>query len=175
VSNYVGRGELVWGTPGASCKHFEFKRLGWGWSSWKMHLRFTLRVLWFRGRWSKVRNVNGREDRSLESIDERQEPRSFYVRANSSAVQNTAANSEKRGTGKDRFPQGQHGGTSSVPERTEDASPESPPVALQIVETGRSAGPRKGLRSTPRRYPPQNEALTHHRSWREVVAPASEP
>jgi hypothetical protein len=36
-----------------------------------MHLLFIPKVLFFHGRWSKVRNVNGREDRSLESIDER--------------------------------------------------------------------------------------------------------
>ena len=80
-----------------------------------MHPRFTLRVLFFPERWSKVRNVNGHEDRSLGSIDERQEPRSFYARADSSAVQNTAVDSEKWGTGKDEFPPGQHGGCSSVP------------------------------------------------------------
>jgi len=38
-----------------------------------MHLLFTLRVLFFRGERSKVRNVNGRGDRSLTSIDERDE------------------------------------------------------------------------------------------------------
>jgi len=36
-----------------------------------MHLLFTSRVLFFPEQWSKVRNVNGRGDRSLTSIDER--------------------------------------------------------------------------------------------------------
>ena len=53
-----------------------------------MHLLFTLRVLFFRRLWRKVRNVNGREDRSLESKDESELARSFYVRARASAVQN---------------------------------------------------------------------------------------
>jgi hypothetical protein len=35
-----------------------------------MHLLFTPRVLFFRDGWSKVRNVNGRDDRSIESGDE---------------------------------------------------------------------------------------------------------
>jgi hypothetical protein len=61
-----------------------------------MHLLFTPRVLSSREFCSKVRNVNGREDRSLESIDERETPRSFHVRAQCSAVQNPAGDSENR-------------------------------------------------------------------------------
>ena len=68
-----------------------------------MHLLFTPRVLFFRELGSKVRNVNGREDRSLASIDEGLDSRSFYARAHASAIQKTAAKPEKRGTGKNSF------------------------------------------------------------------------
>ena len=61
-----------------------------------MHLLFTLRVLFRREFWRKVRNVNGREDRSLSSKDESEIPRSFHVRAQCSAIQNPAGDSENR-------------------------------------------------------------------------------
>jgi hypothetical protein len=95
-----------------------------------MHLLFTLRVLFFHGRWSKVRNVDGLEDRSLEPRDESQIPRSIHVRAHSGAVQNSAVHPKNRGTGTDKFSQGQHGGYSRVAERSENASPGPPQAAL---------------------------------------------
>jgi len=159
----------------ASRKYFTFSRLERGWSSWKMHQLFTRRVLFFRGRRSKVRNVNGREDRSLESKDESELPRRFHVRAHPSAVQNPDVNAKNRGNAKEKFEQSQHGGHSGVPERIEDASPQPAQAALQIIEAGRSDGSTKGLRSTPRSFPPNKEALTHPRGWRAVAAPASGP
>jgi len=102
-----------------------------------------------------VRNVNGREDRLLASIDEGRDSRSFYVRANASAIQRSAAKSEKRDTGKDSFSQCQHGERSRVPERVEDAPAQPPQVALQIIEKGGSKRAGKGLRSTPRSSPPK--------------------
>jgi len=72
--------ELTTEGAGASCKYLELKRLERRWSSWKMHLLFTPRVLFFGGLWRKVRNVDGREYRSLSSRDERTDPRNFmYV------------------------------------------------------------------------------------------------
>ncbi len=67
-----------------------------------MHLLFTPRVLFFRGRWSKVRNVDGREDRSLESKDEREHPRSYHVPAQPSAAHNQAGGSKSRWSGKEK-------------------------------------------------------------------------
>lgn len=54
----------------ASGKYCRVRWLEWFGSSWKMHLLFTRRVLPARGFWGKVRNVNGREYRSLSSKDE---------------------------------------------------------------------------------------------------------
>jgi hypothetical protein len=68
-----------------------------------MHLLFTVRVLFFRRRWRKVRNVNGREDRSLESGDERQYPRNSHVRAQPRAVQNQAGVSKSLWSNKQNF------------------------------------------------------------------------
>lgn len=95
-----------------------------------MHLRFTLRVLFFHGSWSKVRNVDGREDRSLESGDERQIPRSIHVRAHPSAVRNPEVNSKNRKNAKETFAQRQHGGNSRVLERIEDPTPQPSPASL---------------------------------------------
>ncbi len=145
------------------------------WSSWKMHLLFTPRVLFFGGLWRKVRNVSGREYRSLSSRDEREHQRSFHVRAHRSAVQESAVSSKNRENAKERFAQSEHGRHTSFFERTEDASAQSSQAALQNAEACRCARPTKGLRSTPRGSPPNNEALTHHRGWRAVPALASGP
>jgi hypothetical protein len=160
---------------GQVSKWFENQRLAALPSSWKMHLLFTPRVLSFYGAWRKVRNVAGREDRSLASGDEQNDPRSFYVRAQSNAVENPAGVSTSRWNSKENFAECEDIGYSRVSERTEDASLQSSQAALQIAETGRGACATKGLRCTPRRTPPKNAALTHHRSRREVAAPASGP
>jgi hypothetical protein len=68
-----------------------------------MHLRFTSRVLSFPRFWRKVRNVNGREDRSLESKDDRGYPESVHVPAQPSPIQNPAGVSKNRGSGKEKF------------------------------------------------------------------------
>ena len=161
--------------PRAFRKYFEVKRLERCRSSWKMHLLFTPRVLSSSEFWSKVRNVNGREDRSLESKDDRGYPRSFHVPAQPSPIQNPAGSSKNRGSGKEKFAECEDVRHTRIPHRTQDASPQPPQTTLQIAEAGRSDGPTKGLRSTPRRTPPKNEALTHHRGWRAIPAPASGP
>ncbi len=95
---------------GRFCKYLELKRLELRWSSWKMHLLFTPRVLFFGGLWRKVRNVNGREYRSLSSGDEREHQRSFHVRAHPSAVQKPGVRSKNRENTKEGFAQSEHGG-----------------------------------------------------------------
>ena len=156
-------------------KYFEGKRLEPPASSWRMHLLFTLRVLLFCWQWRRVRNVAGREDRSLASGGERRDSRSFHVRAQPSAVQNTAGVSSKHRHGKEKFAKYNDVGYSRVPKRIEDASAQPSQAALQIAQAGSGTCSKKGLRSTPRRSPPKNAVLTHHRSRREVAAPSSGP
>ena len=140
-----------------------------------MHLLFTPRVLFFRGHWSKVRNVNGREDRSLESRDEREYPRNFHVPAQPNPIQSQAGGSKNRGSGEEKSAKCEDVRHTRFFERAEDAAAQPAQTALQIIEAGRGEGSTKGLRSTPRSSPPNREALTHHRSWRAVAAPASGP
>ena len=175
VSNSASSRERPRNEPNVFCKHFWLKRLDRFCSSWKMHLLFTPRVLYFRGLWRKVRTVNGRGDRSLESKDDRGYPRRFHVPAQSIPVQNQAGGSESRGSGEAEFAECENARHTRIPERTENASAQPAQIALQITEEGRGDGSTKGLRSNPRRSPPNNEALTHHRSWRAVAAPASGP
>ena len=154
MSKVSGSSQRAGRDCGAFSRSFYRKQLAARGSSWKMHLLFTLRVLFFRTGWSKVRSVNRREDRSLKCIDERKKPRRVYVRANASAVQSRSANAEKRRAGKDRFSQCQHSRSPRVPERIEDAPAQPPQAALPIVAKGGGKRARKGLRSTPRRSHP---------------------
>jgi hypothetical protein len=66
-----------------------------------MHLLFTLRVLSFFGHWRKVRNVAGREDRSLASSEESEDPRSFHVPAQPIAIESMAGVSRNRRQGEE--------------------------------------------------------------------------